>query len=257
PRATDGKATHGPDLVRGRRHEPLPRDPEREARLGAQPAQDPGRRARGGRAPRTRPGARRHRSGARGAHPRPPRAQVLDGLDRVVVPDGPGRDLPGRRSGGHMSDVHVRSLDHASVRIADLARSRAFYEGLLGLRMAPRPDLGFPGAWYDLGGAQLHLIEQRKMFEDIDRPIRTSRSGWRASSWCDRPSTRAVSPTSTSAAPSSGSAIPTATWSSSASRADGSGPPRVLAGGREWGACGRTSPRSPPPVSAPTSPAPR
>jgi len=34
--------------------------------------------------------------------------------------------------------------------------------------MAPRPDLGFPGAWYDLGGAQLHLIEQRKMFEDID-----------------------------------------------------------------------------------------
>jgi len=67
-----------------------------------------------------------------------------------------------------MSDVHVRSLDHASVRIADLARSRAFYEGLLGLPMAPRPELGFPGAWYDLGGAQLHLIEQRKMFEDID-----------------------------------------------------------------------------------------
>src|SRR5439155_15134510 len=67
-----------------------------------------------------------------------------------------------------MSDVHVRSLDHASVRIADLARSRAFYEALLGLPMAPRPDLRFPGAWYHLGGVQLHLIEQRKMFEDID-----------------------------------------------------------------------------------------
>jgi glyoxylase I family protein len=67
-----------------------------------------------------------------------------------------------------MSDVHVRSLDHASVRIADLARSRAFYEGILGLRLAPRPDLGFPGTWYDLGGAQLHLIQQGKMFEDID-----------------------------------------------------------------------------------------
>jgi glyoxylase I family protein len=67
-----------------------------------------------------------------------------------------------------MSDVHVRSLDHASVRIADLARSRAFYEGLLGLTLAPRPDLGFPGVWYDLSGAQLHLIQQGKMFEDID-----------------------------------------------------------------------------------------
>src|SRR2546429_942391 len=50
------------------------------------------------------------------------------------------------------------------------------------------------------------------------RPIRTSRSGWRASSWCGRPSTRAASPTSTSAAASSGSRSPTATWSSSASR---------------------------------------
>ena len=67
-----------------------------------------------------------------------------------------------------MSDVHVQSLDHASVRITDLARSRAFYEGILGLRLAPRPDLGFPGTWYDLGGAQLHLIQQGKMFEDID-----------------------------------------------------------------------------------------
>jgi glyoxylase I family protein len=64
--------------------------------------------------------------------------------------------------------MRIRRLDHASLRVADLARSRAFYEGLLGLAAAPRPDLGFPGSWYDLGGAQLHLIEQRKMFDDID-----------------------------------------------------------------------------------------
>jgi glyoxylase I family protein len=67
-----------------------------------------------------------------------------------------------------MSDLGIKRLNHASVRITDLARAREFYEGLLGLSTAPRPDLGFPGAWYDLGGAQLHLIEQRKMFEDID-----------------------------------------------------------------------------------------
>ena len=64
--------------------------------------------------------------------------------------------------------MRVRRLDHTSLRITDLARSRDFYEGLLGLHTAPRPDLGFPGTWYDVGGAQLHLIQQRKMFDDID-----------------------------------------------------------------------------------------
>jgi len=64
--------------------------------------------------------------------------------------------------------MQVKRLDHTSVRITDLPRSRAFYEGLLGLRLAPRPELGVPGAWYDAGGAQLHLIQQPKMIDDID-----------------------------------------------------------------------------------------
>jgi glyoxylase I family protein len=67
-----------------------------------------------------------------------------------------------------MRGLPPRRFDHASVRIGDLARSRAFYEGLLGLSPAPRPDLGFPGAWYDLGGGQLHLIQQAKVFDEID-----------------------------------------------------------------------------------------
>jgi glyoxylase I family protein len=64
--------------------------------------------------------------------------------------------------------MRVKRLDHTSVRITDLARSRAFYEGLLGLPPAPRPELGVPGAWYDVGGAQLHLIQQQKMLDGID-----------------------------------------------------------------------------------------
>ena len=64
--------------------------------------------------------------------------------------------------------MDVRTLNHASVRIADLERSRAFYEGVLGLRQAPRPDLGFPGAWYEVGGSQVHLIQNRKMMDGID-----------------------------------------------------------------------------------------
>jgi glyoxylase I family protein len=64
--------------------------------------------------------------------------------------------------------MRIRSLHHASVRVSDLARARDFYEGLLGLRTAPRPDLGLPGAWYDLGGAQVHLIAQPGTLGGID-----------------------------------------------------------------------------------------
>ncbi len=50
-------------------------------------------------------------------------------------------------------------LLHASLLVADLDRARGFYEGLLGLAPSPaRPELGFPGVWYDVGAAQIHLI---------------------------------------------------------------------------------------------------
>lgn len=54
----------------------------------------------------------------------------------------------------------VVGLLHASLLIADVERSQAFYEGVLGLAANPaRPDLGFPGVWYDLGGGgQIHLL---------------------------------------------------------------------------------------------------
>jgi catechol 2,3-dioxygenase-like lactoylglutathione lyase family enzyme len=51
------------------------------------------------------------------------------------------------------------ALHHASIRITDLARSIAFYEGLLGLQPIARPDLGIAGRWYGIGGGQLHLIQ--------------------------------------------------------------------------------------------------
>jgi glyoxylase I family protein len=56
-------------------------------------------------------------------------------------------------------------LHHAALRISDFERSRAFYEGLLGMRTVPRPDLGFPGAWYGLGDSQLHLMQCQKYGE--------------------------------------------------------------------------------------------
>jgi glyoxylase I family protein len=53
----------------------------------------------------------------------------------------------------------IVSLLHASLLVADLARARGFYEGVLGLTPSPaRPDMSFPGAWYQVGQGQIHLI---------------------------------------------------------------------------------------------------
>jgi glyoxylase I family protein len=54
----------------------------------------------------------------------------------------------------------MRRLHHVSLIVADTARSLAFYRDLLGLEVADdRPDLGYPGAWLQLGEAQIHLLE--------------------------------------------------------------------------------------------------
>lgn len=50
---------------------------------------------------------------------------------------------------------------HFSFTVRDLERSRAFYEGVLGFEQIERPDFGFPGAWYQTGETQVHLIEKK------------------------------------------------------------------------------------------------
>ena len=64
--------------------------------------------------------------------------------------------------------IRPGKLHHTSIRVADFERSRAFYEGLLGMQQVSRPDLGFPGGWYGLGDGQLHLIQSGKMGPEID-----------------------------------------------------------------------------------------
>jgi glyoxylase I family protein len=55
--------------------------------------------------------------------------------------------------------MKIHTLLHASLLVADLAKARAFYEGVLGLVVNPsRPDLGYDGAWYDIGAQQIHLL---------------------------------------------------------------------------------------------------
>lgn len=55
--------------------------------------------------------------------------------------------------------ARISGLLHAGLLVADLARARAFYETILGLVPCARPELPYPGAWYELGGGQqLHLM---------------------------------------------------------------------------------------------------
>jgi glyoxylase I family protein len=54
----------------------------------------------------------------------------------------------------------IIEIHHVSLLVADTARALAFYRGLLGLTLDPnRPDLGYPGAWIQVGGMQIHLLE--------------------------------------------------------------------------------------------------
>lgn len=51
-------------------------------------------------------------------------------------------------------------IHHASLIVADTARALRFYGDLLGLHTdSTRPDLGYPGAWLQLGTEQIHLLE--------------------------------------------------------------------------------------------------
>lgn len=54
----------------------------------------------------------------------------------------------------------IQILQHVSVDVDDLPAAVAFYRDVLGLAVAPRPEsLGDNGIWFELGNAQLHLVE--------------------------------------------------------------------------------------------------
>src|ERR1044072_8596634 len=52
------------------------------------------------------------------------------------------------------------AVHHVSINVTDVDAALEFYTGVLGLRArTDRPDFGFGGAWLDVGGQQVHLIE--------------------------------------------------------------------------------------------------
>lgn len=54
----------------------------------------------------------------------------------------------------------ITSLLHVGFIVADVKISLNFYIEVLGLGVDPkRPDLGYPGAWINIGKQQIHLMQ--------------------------------------------------------------------------------------------------
>ncbi len=55
--------------------------------------------------------------------------------------------------------LQVTQIDHVSVVVSDIGRSRRFYREVLGLREIAKPrTFSFRVLWFDLGNQQLHLL---------------------------------------------------------------------------------------------------
>lgn len=54
----------------------------------------------------------------------------------------------------------IKSLSHVSLLVKNIDRALVFYSNVLGLTSdSDRPDLGYPGAWLNVGNQQIHLLE--------------------------------------------------------------------------------------------------
>lgn len=71
---------------------------------------------------------------------------------------------------------HLDQLKHVSVLVSDLQQSLDFYHGLLGLDIdSSRPDLGYPGAWLNIGQQQIHLLQLPNPDPVSERPAHGGR----------------------------------------------------------------------------------
>ena len=67
--------------------------------------------------------------------------------------------------------IDIKQVLHVGILVKDIARSLAFYQGVLGMEIDPkRPDLGYPGIWLSVGDQQIHLMELPNPDAMTERP---------------------------------------------------------------------------------------
>lgn len=54
--------------------------------------------------------------------------------------------------------IRVKSLDHVTIVVKDLAATRRFYVGVLGMDEVARPNFSFAGQWFQAGPTLIHTI---------------------------------------------------------------------------------------------------
>ena len=70
----------------------------------------------------------------------------------------------------------VRAIDHCSLIVVNTRKALEFYTGILALEVdESRPDLGYPGAWLQIGNGQIHLLEVENPYLGVNRPVHGGR----------------------------------------------------------------------------------
>jgi catechol 2,3-dioxygenase-like lactoylglutathione lyase family enzyme len=54
--------------------------------------------------------------------------------------------------------AQVKSIDHVTIVVKDLAATRRFYVEVLGMLEVPRPAFSFAGQWFQAGATLIHTI---------------------------------------------------------------------------------------------------
>lgn len=57
-----------------------------------------------------------------------------------------------------VSPIRVKSLDHVTIVVKDLAATRRFYVEVLGMDEVTRPNFSFAGQWFQAGPTLIHTI---------------------------------------------------------------------------------------------------
>jgi catechol 2,3-dioxygenase-like lactoylglutathione lyase family enzyme len=73
--------------------------------------------------------------------------------------------------------MNIIGIHHTTFLTSDLAKSRAFYEDVLGLQLDnKRPNMSFDGVWYDVAHKQqIHLMLLPNPEADLQRPVHGGR----------------------------------------------------------------------------------
>jgi catechol 2,3-dioxygenase-like lactoylglutathione lyase family enzyme/uncharacterized protein YunC (DUF1805 family) len=80
-----------------------------------------------------------------------------EAVELMLQAAGPAEEGPAAGAG-----IRVKSIDHVTLVVKDLERSRRFYVDALGMREVPRPAFSFAGSWFQAGATQIHLILEFK-----------------------------------------------------------------------------------------------